>query len=338
MQIPQPDSRIQELIYENYYNFYVVDSSEALVPHYRTPFIDFLSKLVIERHLSKGDLLEIGCSSGEKVELLASFSQSYTGIDPSGRINLAINKFPQHSFIQGYFPDAIPNKKFDVVVSQFNLEHIQDVRSFLSKIHQATNENGILIVQVPDCGHYLRTEQPNFLAHEHIQYFIKETLTILLRTTGFSPIAWGEEGASLIAAAIRTAPHEAELLTAQSNIQKAKAQTNIFNNYPDIPEAPLIFYGVGPQLYWLLSYYKGDLSKCDIIDDNPNYENQGLPGYSNIIKRASKELFQNNKPIILSLNKIYHERVIERIKSLAVKCSIYYLKQNSFTILNHKPR
>ena len=45
MQVSEPDSESQKSIYELYYNYYVVDSSEALVPYYRIPFIKFLDEI-----------------------------------------------------------------------------------------------------------------------------------------------------------------------------------------------------------------------------------------------------------------------------------------------------
>ena len=90
---------------------------------------------------------------------------------------------------------------FDLIVSQFNLEHIIDVQAFVSKIHFALNSNGLFILQVPDISDFVRNKMPNFLAHEHIQYFTKDSLSKLLESQGFKNILWGEEGPSLIVAA-----------------------------------------------------------------------------------------------------------------------------------------
>jgi SAM-dependent methyltransferase len=330
MQVPNPDAALQDLIYGEYYNYYVVDSSEALVPHYRTPFINFINRLVDDKKLSKGDLLEIGCSSGEKVDFFASLAKSYTGIDPSDKIKLAIKRYPNHQFIQGFFPEATSNAKFDIIVSQFNLEHIANVGDFIDNIHKAANPNGILLIQVPDCEHFLRTNQPNFLAHEHIQYFVKDTLNALLEPHGFSPIAWGEDGPSLITAAIKSEQKDFDFKNAEKVKKNAKAQSKLFYNFPVLSDSSTIFYGVGPQLYWLLNQFKGDMDKLIVVDDNKEYHGKGLPGYSFQVMPFSKDLL-NDRKIVLSLNKIYHEKVLKKIQSIKdQEVDVTYLKNENW--------
>jgi 2-polyprenyl-3-methyl-5-hydroxy-6-metoxy-1,4-benzoquinol methylase len=336
MQTINPDPEIQRLIYEVYYSYYVVDSSEAFVPHYRIPFNSFIENLSADGLLPKGNLLEIGCSSGEKADYFSSFSKQYTGIDPSTRIKTAMTNHPGHRFIQGYFPQDIPaGELFDVIVTQFNLEHIQHVNSFIQHIYETISPDGVLLIQVPDCGYFLKTSQPNFLAHEHLQYFTKSTLTVLLEKNGFKPIEWGEEGPSLITAAVKTnQPFGIDATIAETSVKNALAQVQLLKSPPDIPSSPVLFYGVGPQLYWLLNFYKGDLAKIAVADDNPNYLHQGLPGYALKIDKISADLIREMKTVILSLNKIYHLQVINRIKSLNVPCSIIYLDGNQWTVLN----
>ena len=336
MQVPEPDQEVQKKIYEEYYNYYVVDSSEALISHYRKPFENFIAKLVHEKKIMNGNLLELGCSSGEKVEFFSSFSKSYTGIDPSHRIQLAAKKFPKHTFIQGYFPEALPPSLFDTIVTQFNLEHIEKVAEFISNIYKVSNENGMLIIQVPDAAHFERTAQPNFLAHEHIQYFTKETLSFLLLKNGFKPIYWGEEGPSLILAAVKTEPNAAlDYSTNKLALQHAQKQALLFNTHPVLPEKPMIFYGVGPQLFWLLSQYNGNLNDIEVIDDNINYHQQGLPGYNKVIQPLSKKLVREKKYIVLSLNKIYHTQVLEKIRALNEPCEVLVnTQENKWNIIN----
>lgn len=336
MQCLNLKQELQRLIYEVYYSYYVVDSSEAFVPYYRIPFLKFIEQLKTDGILPNGSLLEIGCSSGEKVELFSSFSKQYTGIDPSSRIEIAKSKFPNYRFIRGYFPQDLPDGElFDVVITQFNLEHIQNVNGFIRQVTHSLMPNGIILIQVPDCGYFLKTSQPNFLAHEHIQYFTKNTLSILLERNGLKPVAWGEEGPSLITAAVKsTQPFLIDQNSVSQSIQDALAQVQLLNSPPELPTSPVIFYGVGPQLYWLLNYYKGDINNISVVDDNPNYFHQGLPGYTILIERISSELIKEKNSIILSLNKLYHKQVIEKIKNLKTPCSIIFINENQWETIN----
>ena len=335
MQVPEPDAILQQKIYEEYYNYYVVDSSEALVAHYRNPFTNFLNSLKAANKFNEGDVLEIGCSSGERVEYFASFGKSYTGVDPSHRIEIARKKYPQNTFIQGYFPEALPqNLLFDTIISQFNLEHISNVNKFVSNVYTACNSNGLFIIQVPDANFFTRTKQPNFLAHEHIQYFTKETLAFLLERNGFVPIAWGEDGPSLICAAQKSAHISTEnKINIDSVLAQVKLQATLFNQSIELPNE-LIFYGVGPQLYWLLDKFKGNMQNVVVVDDNPDYQNLCLPANNNIIITISKELTQQKQHIVLSLNSVYHHKVLDKIKSFNIACKVTLCENGIWKTIN----
>ncbi len=205
------DQRLQRLIYEVDYDHDVVDSAEAMAPHYRQPFSDFAEHLAREKLMKRGELLEIGCSAGERVPFLLGLSTSYTGVDPSDWIRTARERFPSAEFVQGYFPDAVSNRVYDTVVSQFNLEHILDPETFLKSVHTQLNTKGILLLQVPDVQFFLEEPQLNFLAHEHVQYFRRSTLDLLLRRCGFDSISWGTDGPSLICAARKGLPSDESL-------------------------------------------------------------------------------------------------------------------------------
>ncbi len=334
LQLLNPDKELQRLIYEEYYSYYVVDSSETFSPHYRKPFVDFFEDLKTKGFLeNKKTLLEIGCSSGQQVEFFKKYAGDYLGIDPSTKIDVAIKEFPNEKFIKGYFPQSIPDLNFDLIVSQFNLEHILDVQAFVSKIHFALNPNGLFILQVPDISDFVRNKMPNFLAHEHIQYFTKNTLSKLLESQGFENILWGEQSPSLIVAAQKkNKPATYNFKNQIENSTEANKQIVFnFNNLPNNLKGNIVFYGIGPQLYWLLSSTNN--INYVVCDDNPNYEAQGLPGYGKEILKPSKDIFTEYNHVVLSLNKFYHQTVLEKLKNYHLPMQVYLIdNQGNWTI------
>ena len=328
------DPQLQQLIYEVYYNHYLVDSAEAMAEHYRKPFSDFLANLFREGSIRRGHLLEIGCSAGERVPLFLGLSTSYTGIDPSDRIRVAQQRFPSSEFVQGYFPDALPDRFYDTVVSQFNLEHILDPGTFLKSVRMHLNEGGVLLLQVPDVGYFLDSSQPNFLAHEHVQYFRKPTLDLLLRSCGFASIAWGSNGPSLICAArSESTLDQLELNLDFDPLETARKQANLFHRRPELPSGPLVLYGVGPLTYWLLQNAQA-ADRVSVVDDNLRYHGQGLPGTRLKIEAATSELFSKIPTIVLSLNKVYHSRVLEKLEGMKLPLKVYTVDQGEWRILN----
>ncbi|HVZ01984.1 MAG TPA: methyltransferase domain-containing protein [Dongiaceae bacterium] len=319
VQQAQPDAGLQRAIYETYYSHYQVDTSEALVPHYRDPFRRFFAETFGESDAKNRRLLEIGCSSGANVDFLRRFAAGYVGIDASERIGLARAAYPECTFIKGYFPDALPAGTFDVIVSQFNLEHIGDVRAFLDACRGHVAADGMLVIQVPDIAEFDRNGQPNFLAHEHLQYFRKAPLEQGLRRAGWQPVAWGADGPSLICAA---RPSAAAAMPARVNGHAALERiVGRFTAAPAVASRPLIFYGVGPQLFWLLQFV--DRTKvAHVIDDNPGYRGMAVPGSDWPVEVLTPEMLRATPYVVLSLNSIYHERVLDRIRRLQVPATI----------------
>jgi 2-polyprenyl-3-methyl-5-hydroxy-6-metoxy-1,4-benzoquinol methylase len=322
LQLSDVDPEVQRLIYEVYYSYYVFDSAEALVPFYRKPFDTFVEDLAAAKLLPHGNLLEIGCSSGERVPLFERFSATYTGVDPSDRIALAKERFPQHRFVKGYFPQDLPSGSFEVVATQFNLEHLSDPAGFVSAIRQSATADTVLLIQIPDAGFYQRTNQPNFLAHEHLHYFRRSQLERLLRRHAFEAFAWGAEGPSLICAARPSTTSRPVDAPEDDALEWAHTQKRIFDTRPILPPGPLTFYGVGPLLFWLLL----DIDRhreIYVVDDNPRYEGQALPGYGYPIRRADRALLERAPTVVLSLNVIYHAAVMERLRGLGVPYNVH---------------
>lgn len=318
LQQPAPDPGLQAAIYEEYYAHYRVDSAEALVPAYRAPFEQFVGGLA--ERLPRGTWLEIGCSSGERVDFLAGFAERYVGVDPSPRIEVARARHPRHRFIAGRFPDDVGPLTFDVAVSQFNLEHIVACGPLLAALHARSEPDGVLIAQVPDVAEFARRGQPNFLAHEHIHYFRRPQLELLLRRTGWVPIAWGPDGPSLIVAARRSAPERPPPPPAPA--QDWSRQRALFEARPALPTGPILFYGVGPLLFWMLGGGAPPGGPVAVVDDNPAYHTLALPAHGWPIQPLAPALITPDTTILLSLNPIYHATVRARLVALGRPCRI----------------
>ncbi|MBI4032685.1 class I SAM-dependent methyltransferase [Candidatus Berkelbacteria bacterium] len=92
--------------------------------------IETLVALLRTTKLTRGSLLEVGCSSGYMSELLdqAGFSFAYTGLDYSSAfIEFAQRQYPERSFVLGDATSlALQDRSFDLVLSGSCLLHILD--------------------------------------------------------------------------------------------------------------------------------------------------------------------------------------------------------------------
>ncbi|HEV7765975.1 MAG TPA: class I SAM-dependent methyltransferase [Thermoanaerobaculia bacterium] len=327
-QVPEVDPRVQRLLYEVYYTHYQVDTMETMVPAYRDPFNRLVQSLAADGLLPKGRLLEIGCSSGAMVPFLSAFCDEYTGVDPSERIELARAAHPSHTFVHAYFPSEEVRGPFDVAVTQFNLEHIEDAAGFVRSLAAIVREGGLVLAQVPDAGYYLRTAQPNFVAHEHVQYFRRAQLEMLLARHGFAVERWGEEGASILCAARRVAGNVDPVAIADP-LADAKTLRALALDTPVLPPRPVL-YGVGLTLYWLLANDPELALEATVVDDNTGYHGKGVSGYDLPIAKPSPELLEG-RDVVLALNAIYHDRVLERLRAMQVPMRVHRITETGWT-------
>lgn len=328
------DLQLQGLIYETCYTHYLQDAEESHHPHYRKPFIQFVSSLAAANVFPRGRWLEIGCSTGEQVPFFRTIAEDYTGVDPSFRIQQARSRFPAARFIRGYFPQAVPGEWFDVVGAQFLLELTADPGARLRAVFERCTSYAVLLVQAPDAVSYLNDGLPIYWAHEHLQYFQRPQLELLLRRQGFDPISWADAGPSLICGARRTsAPATQEGWTERDPLAAARQHARLFRNRPNLPNGPVAFYGVGPPLYWVLQDCP-PLQQVAVIVDNPSYHGWAVPGYGYGILRPSAELFESFPDVALTLNRIYHGSVLTKLRDFAVPIRVHIAAGDQWEVLN----
>jgi 2-polyprenyl-3-methyl-5-hydroxy-6-metoxy-1,4-benzoquinol methylase len=326
-QLPEVDPEVQRLLYEVYYKHYEVDTLETMVPPYREPFNRLVQSLAAEGSLPKGRLLEIGCSSGAMIPFLAQFCSSYTAIDPNERIEIARVRFPEHTFIRSYFPSQALTERFDVAVTQFNLDHIDKAGELVEALATTIVEGGIVLVQVLDIGYYLRTSQPTFVSHEHVHYFRRRQLALLFAMRGFEIVRWGDEGPSIICAARRVA-QPADASDVGDPLADAVTLQALAARMPVLPPR-LVLYGVGLTLHWLLAKDPSIAVGASVVDDNPGYHGKGVPGYDLPIGKPSGELL-GGRDVVLTLSAIYHENLLERLRALGVSMRIHRIAEGGW--------
>ena len=117
------------------------------------------TSLMIARHfcaykfsknfVSGKDVLDIGCGEGYGSDFMAGYAKSVLGIDyDQAVIDFAKNKY--HRTVVKFFVLDIKNldnlnRKFDVICSFQNIEHIRDTRKLLKDISSLLNDDGVFI-------------------------------------------------------------------------------------------------------------------------------------------------------------------------------------------------
>lgn len=164
----------------------------------RSYFVKLFSPIVkkIKQYKSSGNVLDVGCSSGILLELLKKENYDVFGIEPNKQsFNLARKKFGKRIFhgilTQLYYSVLIRSskQKFDVVIYNHVLEHIEDVQLELKLVKRILKKDGIFVLGLPNidnCIFFLRKKywEP-LMPLEHIWHFSKKIINDFLKNNKF---------------------------------------------------------------------------------------------------------------------------------------------------------
>lgn len=144
-------------------------------------------------------LLDIGCGEGWTLSFFRERQWNVTGIDFSEFGCKSHNPQCLKDLIIGDIyetvSDLISKNKFDVIWLDNVLEHVINPKELLDKCRSLMNENGVLIIEVPNdfsiLQNYLLSnniiEKPFWIAlPDHLSYFNKEGLNNLAKDAGLN--------------------------------------------------------------------------------------------------------------------------------------------------------
>lgn len=155
-----------------------------------------IDKNFIEQFISKGKVLDVGCSGGFFLDVLsASFEKHGSEIDGAA-CAYAREKYPFGNNINHCaLEDLAYNASFfDLIVMRGVIEHLPDPRTALKKVSQLLKPNGFFyIAATPNvdsfCAQVYREKWNQFHPVRHLFYFSLATLTQLLSQYGLMLVA-----------------------------------------------------------------------------------------------------------------------------------------------------
>lgn len=133
--------------------------------------------------LSGKAVLEIGCGKGYLLKILQEKSGNAIGVEPG---NASKDSWAKNGVkvVNDFFPTNEIQGKFDIIVSYCVLEHIEDDKAFLSSMIEQMEQDGRILIAVPNCEEQLEKCDPSMFVHEHYSYHSLETLKYLMTTMG----------------------------------------------------------------------------------------------------------------------------------------------------------
>jgi 2-polyprenyl-3-methyl-5-hydroxy-6-metoxy-1,4-benzoquinol methylase len=143
---------------------------------------------IIDKLIKPGKVLEVGCSTGLMLSLLKDRGWEVTGVEISKTAGEVAEKRGIKIY-QQKFEKIKFDQKFDLIIFNHTLEHVEDFKTVLVKSRALLKPKGYLYVDLPNFGSFsaglLKTKWPLLLPLEHLWHFNLKALIKLLQDLEF---------------------------------------------------------------------------------------------------------------------------------------------------------
>ena len=159
-------------------------------------FENIFQKIVgkISKIKNKGNVLEIGSSTGLLLSLFPGSKWTVQGIEPSKQA-FKISQGQGIPTINTTFKNAkLKENFFDVIVLNHVLEHLENPKITLNKIYKVLKKDGILYLSVPNfnslSAKIYKSNWGYILPKEHTWHFTPQSLSLLLQKNRLEIKEW----------------------------------------------------------------------------------------------------------------------------------------------------
>lgn len=176
------------------YKIIDIEDKQNISEYYNKRILDFYDnkfKNLKELAIDNESILDIGCATGDLLELSLKYFTNGEGIEPSVNHIKYLEK-KNLFYYKGYFEDIALNKKYSAFICLDLLEHIKDIQTFSRKLYDILKENGVGYIIVPNGQKIIKNGEWYDILLEHISYFNIFSLNYLLQKIGFEVINIGE--------------------------------------------------------------------------------------------------------------------------------------------------
>jgi 2-polyprenyl-3-methyl-5-hydroxy-6-metoxy-1,4-benzoquinol methylase len=139
-------------------------------------------KLISQFGISQGKVLDYGCGTGEFLKACKQKSWRVTGIEPSALAREKAKTLTKEKIVSSF--EEINNPPFDIITMWHVLEHVPDLNTALKNIHSSLNNNGTLIIAVPNHESYDAKHYGEYWAGydtpRHLWHFNQQSMRKLL--------------------------------------------------------------------------------------------------------------------------------------------------------------
>ena len=143
-------------------------------------------KLINSFNFQQKTILDVGAGTGDFLKFCKEHNWEVTGIEPSEKARNIADK--KEVLLHEKLED-ISNKKFNVITLWHVLEHVKDLESYIKTLYQLLEENGKLIIAVPNFKSYDANYYKEFWAAfdvpRHLWHFSQKGIASIFSQFGF---------------------------------------------------------------------------------------------------------------------------------------------------------
>lgn len=272
-------------------------------------------------------IIEIGSGNGDYLHILTQVTKNARGLEASPQNVMACNKQGLHVF-KGYLDSEhkkIPQAPYDSFIIMNFLEHFPRPLTALKAVWNNLTPGAHGLVEVPNYDMILRRNLYSELISDHLLYFTKDTLELMLRLAGFEVIKIKSIFHNYILQAEVQKRTPTSYVAFSAEITKNKKQ--IATLLEKFPHRQLAIWGAGHQALALMSVAGLNAKKIKyVVDSAPFKQNKLTPAtFIPIVSPGVLFKGQNSPKAILVIAGGYTDEIVKQIKQAGLKIKIFIL-------------
>jgi len=145
---------------------------------------------MISTYQKKGEILDIGCATGQFLNYMAEHGWKTTGIEPDEKTRAhAISEYGLQVFPEEKL-NEFSKSSFDVITMWHVLEHVSNLNGRMEQLKLLLKPLGTLVIAVPNCDALDAKTYGEFWAGydlpRHLYHFTKSDIKLLVEKYGFT--------------------------------------------------------------------------------------------------------------------------------------------------------
>ncbi|MDK8183530.1 class I SAM-dependent methyltransferase [Paenibacillus sp. UMB4589-SE434] len=252
--------------------------------------------------------LDIGCGVGHYLEMAKEHFEELYGVEPSLTSTLSARQ-KGFSVVHDYFHAGLSFEAgFDAISIIEVLEHLEQPSEVFAQAAQLLNDNGILLIEVPNGQRIVQERLYYNLCTDHIQYFSVASLTEMARRAGLTIVCAQEAlDPNLLELYAKKVPASRDTFDSKRQVALEKLKSKCST------KAKIAAWGAGAESACFLAMIEGSIQLECIFDSD-----QAKHGHHIVripIVKPTAESVQQFDQIILFANS-HKQQIQEQLNEL----------------------